>query len=207
MGWRVVGRGIGAALAGASLVVLAWQVQVSGGPDGPLACGSAWDVIAGRVGWEQWWAEDLDAASGEVGASLSRTLECPSAVNVRMVVAGALAALAIAVLGTGEIVGGRRAPGGGTADEASPPSAASRLRRLGLGVAVVGVLGAVAGLIGVALVLADPDSPMYLYVDRGVAALIGATLLVAPVALALAGWAAIIAARALEHSGGSDGPS
>lgn len=202
MRWRWAGRGIGAALLVGAAVVLVLQVQVSAGPsDGTRACGSAWDVVAGRVGWEQWWAEDLDQPASAADPSLVRTLDCPSAVNLRVVVAGGLAALGVTAVVVSELIGRRQGSAGRTAEE----DPARRLRRLGIAVVAVGTVVTAGGLVGLALVLADPESALFLYVDRSVAALVGAVLLMVPVGLLVAGWAAVLAGRALEHPGGTDG--
>jgi hypothetical protein len=183
-------------------VVLVLQVQVSAGPSGgSRACGSAWDVVAGRVGWEQWWAEDLGRPAPAAAPSLVRTLECPSAVNLRMVVASALAALGVTAVVVGEVIGRGR----GLRGRAAEDDPARRLRRLGTVVAAVGAVVTAGGLAGLALVLADPDAALFLYVDRPVAALVGGVLLTLPVGLVVAGWGAVLAARALEHPGGADG--
>jgi hypothetical protein len=197
-----VGRGIGAALLLAAAVVLVLQVQVSAGPSGgSRACGSAWDVVAGRVGWEQWWAEDLGRPAPAAAPSLVRTLECPSAVNLRMVVAGGLAVAGVAAVAVGEVIGRGR----GLRGRAAEDDPARRLRRLGTAVVAVGAVVTAGGLAGLALVLADPDAALFLYVDRPVAALVGGVLLTLPVGLVVAGWGAVLAARALEHPGRADG--
>lgn len=202
MRWRWAGRGIGAALLVGAGVVLLLQVQVSAGVSGGTrACGSAWDVVAGRVGWEQWWAEDLDQPAGAADPPPVRTLECPSAVNVRVVVAAVLAAVGVTAVVVSELIGRRHGSGGRAAGE----DPARRLRRLGVVVVVVGTIVTAGGLVGLALVLADPDSVLFLYVDRSVAALVGAVLLTVPVGLLVVGWAAVLAGRALEHQGGADG--
>jgi SagB-type dehydrogenase family enzyme len=68
-------------LLAVSALVLLLQVSVAAPRTPPRACGSAWDVVAGRAGWPQWWAADL---SDPGGGALARTLRCPDAVNARI---------------------------------------------------------------------------------------------------------------------------
>ena len=193
-----VGVVLGAALVVAALVVLALQVRVPDGRGGTaLACGSAWDAAAGRVGWERWWAADLSQPSG----TLARTSACPDAVNRRMVAAGALAVTGSAVLAVSGLLGRRRRTG----PRGRAIGAADRLRRLGATATVVGAVATAGGVVALLLVLADPGSVLFLYVDRAVVALAGAALLVAPVGLMVVGRAVTLAGRALSPPEGADG--
>jgi hypothetical protein len=89
-----------------SALVLLLQVSVAAPRTPPRACGSAWDVVAGRAGWPQWWAADL---SDPRGGALARTLRCPGAVNARIVASGGLALGAVALVSAGELAELRRA--------------------------------------------------------------------------------------------------
>ena len=57
MSWRWAGWSAGVVLLIVSGLVLLLQVSVTGAGTQPRACGSAWDVVAGRAGWPA--AQDL----------------------------------------------------------------------------------------------------------------------------------------------------
>lgn len=184
-------------LAAAALALTA-QVQVGAGRSGIRSCGSAWDVVAGRVGWPQWWSADLEDR-GATG-SLVRTLDCPGALNRQVVASGALAVGAVAVLSAGEVVGrrrrfGHRRPAGGVP---------GRLKAFGVAMAVLGGLLTAGGLVGIALLVADPSSTLFLYATRPVVVLAGLLLLLPAILLGALGGAAVLMADHLRE-GEDDG--
>ena len=186
MRWRPIGWSLGAALLVAAAAVLVVTVQVEAGFRA-ASCGSAWDVIAGRAGWQQWWA--LDQADPVAGAARLRTTECVGAVNARVVTAAILAGGAIVVFAATALLGGRHSGG---------------LRRLGMAMTLFGVACAAAGLVGIALLVADPNAPMFLYVARPVVVLLGFVLLLPAVLLIALGRVVGLAAGQLPLTGTRD---
>ena len=72
-------------LAAAAIAVTAGQVEVrTSTADAVRSCGSVFDGLADRSGWEVWWAADLDDPRDEVRSALLRTTECPAAINRRV---------------------------------------------------------------------------------------------------------------------------
>jgi hypothetical protein len=175
--WRWVCWSAGAALLVLAGTVLMLQVQVRSAGTTAQSCGSAWDVIAGRVGWQQWWSADLSGPGG----GLSRTLRCPDAVNGRIVLAGGLTLGAVAAVSAGEIATWRRS----RQIRRDAPDAVRRLRLLGTVLTVLGGLLTAGGLAGIALVVADPQAPLFFYASRPIVVLIG-LLLVLPAILLIA---------------------
>jgi hypothetical protein len=183
-------------LAAAAAVVVATQVEVTvevTEPDGGVTrtCGSVFDSIADRSGWETWWARDLDEADPAVRAALVRTSACPDAINLRVavgaVLVGVAAVLVVALLAltdrrhrarVGNVVG-------------------ARLVRLGRVTSYVGAALTVAGLVALVLLVADADSTLFLYTDRLVVGVVGLIVLVPTVALFVIG-------RALTILGGTE---
>lgn len=167
-------------------VVLVTQVEVT--DDGTAAtrtCGSAFDTIVDRTGWESWWASDLDEPDSTVRSALVRTEHCPGAVNARIAVAAGLGGLAL-VLGTlarrptGEDRAGARVHG----EDRTP---ATRLARLGTVTTwIAGVLTA-AGIVAVVVLVADADSTLFLYTDRIVVGVVGLIVLIPTIALFVIG--------------------
>ena len=192
--WRWAGWSAGMILIVVSGLVLLLQVSVPGAGTPPRACGSAWDVVAGRAAWPQWWAADL-ADPGTGGGQLVRTLRCPGAVNARIVTSGGLALGAVALVSAGEFAALRSArrvrPAG--------PGPAGRLRLLGTSVTILGVLLTAAGLAAIALLVADPRASLFLYVSRPVVVLAGLLLLLPAILLIVLGRGASMMARYLAH--------
>lgn len=181
--WRWACWTAGAALLAVAGVVLMLQVQVHGAGTPSRSCGSAWDVIAGRMGWPQWWSGDVaDPAAGR-GIQLVRTLRCPDAVNGRILAAGGLTLAAVGVVAAGELVTRRRMR---TARPAAT-GVAGRLRMLGAILTVLGGLLTAGGLAGIALLVANPASPLFWYVSRPVAVLAGLLLLLPAILLVAIG--------------------
>jgi hypothetical protein len=141
MMWRAIGWGAGIALVVLASVFLLQQVAVGDAGSG-MGCGSSFDVVAGRVGWSDWWAADVaQAAPGERPAFV-RSRDCSAALNRRMFVSGGLLVAGVAVVIGVEAVRAQRSRG---ATRAARP-AADRVRRLGATVTASGVVLAVAGV-------------------------------------------------------------
>ncbi len=180
-------------LAAVAVNVVAAQVEVTNTTvDATRTCGSVFDAVADRSGWELWWAQDLDEPDPEVRAALVRTSGCPDAINGRLALAAVLGGVAaLAVLGAVALRGDRRR-------SRSPDDVADRLVRLGRITSFVGVVLTLAGLVAVVLLVADADSTLFLYTDRLVVAVVGLIVLVPTASL-------IVIGRALVILGGTDG--
>ena len=193
--WRWAGWSAGIVLLIVSGLVLLLQVSVPGAGTPPRACGSAWDVVAGRAGWPQWQAADLSDPAAARDGRLVRTLRCPGAVNARIVTSGGLALGAVALVSAGEFAALRPARRAGSAG----PGPARRLRLLGTAVTILGGLLTAAGLAAIALLVADPRGPLFVYVSRPVVVLAGLLLLLPAILLMVLGRAASVMARCLAH--------
>ena len=178
MRWTWAARLTGAALLAVAAVLLLTGVEVRGASGGrATACGSAWDVVAGRTGWQQWWAQDL--ADPVPGDRLARTDRCPHAVDART-----LATAAAGLAGTAALIGAAAAAGAG---RGTPRRRSARLRTLGRATTVLGALLTTGGLAGLALLTADPAAPLFQYVDRAAVLLVGLLLVLPAVLLVLLG--------------------
>jgi hypothetical protein len=156
-----------------AIVVLQTQVRVGAGdPDG-RACGSALDALTGRSGWERWWSADLDELPAGQASSLTRTELCPRAINNYLWVSSLLVAGGLSALG---LVAWERARARGRGGSLS-------IRRLGTAIVTTGVLLTVGGAVALVVLVADPSSTLFIYVDRLVVALIGLIVLVPALAL------------------------
>ncbi len=179
--WRWVHWGAGMILLVLAGVALLLQVSVRGAGTPPRACGSAWDVITGRAGWPQWWAADLSDPAAASGTALVRTLHCPGALNGRIAAFAGLGGAAVTVVAAGEVAALRRArrvrPG------PVRPGPLRRLKLLGTAVTVLGGLLTAGGLAGIAILVADPGSALFLYVSRPLAAFAGLLLLLPAILL------------------------
>jgi hypothetical protein len=196
--WRWVGRSIGAVLLAIAAALLLITVETSAGGR-RLSCGSGWDVLAGRSGWRAWWAQDLaDPATGD---RLARTANCPDAVNTHIVLAAVLAAAALLAIGAGEFADRRRAA------QSSRPGPGRRLHRLGTAVTALGGALTAAGLAGIALLVANPDATLFLYVGRPVVVLVGLLLLLPAVLLIVLGRGATVLADQLTRTEESHEPT
>ncbi|MBT8241494.1 MAG: hypothetical protein KJN63_09735 [Acidimicrobiia bacterium] len=160
------------ALAG-SLYALFSNVEVG---EPARTCGSVFDSLVDRSGWQEWWALDLDDPDERVRTRLLRTAECPNTVNQRLAVVLGLGTVA-AVLGG---LGRARWPRLTETDTQQP---GQRLVRLGRITSLVGASLAMAGVIGIIALTADADSTLFLYTDRIVVVVIGMVVLVPTVAL------------------------
>ena len=172
--------------------IVAAQVEVThSAVDVTRTCGSAFDAVADRSGWELWWARDLDEPDPDVRSALVRTSGCPDAINGRLALAAVLGGVAaLAVLGAVALRGGRRRSR--TSDDV-----ADRLVRLGRLTSLVGVVLTLAGVVAVVLLVADADSTLFLYTDRLVVGVVGLIVLVPAASLVVIG-------RALTILGGTD---
>jgi hypothetical protein len=186
-------------LAAAAAAVVAAQVEVTvevTEPDVAVTrtCGSVFDSVADRSGWETWWARDLDEANPDVRAALVRTTACPDAINLRLAVGATLggiaAILAVVVLALTDRRPRARADSG----------VGDRLVRLGRVTSYVGAALTIGGLAALVLLVADADSTLFLYTDRLVVGVVGLIVLVPTVALVVIG-------RALMILGGTGGRS
>ena len=157
--WNLV---IGLALVGAVAILLV-QVTVTNDVEAATrTCGSAFDALADRSGWELWWARDLDETDDAVRAALIRTDLCPAAVNQRIMRRSALGALA-------RRVGDDRTAFVRPADHARTKQTVHRTSSIRLGRATTwtGATLSIAGIVAIVVLVADADSTLFLYVDRG----------------------------------------
>jgi hypothetical protein len=189
---RVSGYLVGAALLLIAALTFLAQVQVSDDVGASRSCGSALDVAVGRIGWPDWWSQDLSDPDLGGGDELVRTEDCPDAVNRQQVVAGVFAfGAGLAVTAT-ELL---RARFGGSPRQAGD---GPTLAWLGTAVALLGTVLLLAGLAGVVLLVADPDDTLFLFVSRPTVALIGLVLLLPAVVLVIAGQVLRLTGKRLE---------
>lgn len=169
---------LGAVLLFGALFVFQNQVSVesAGEPDG-RACGSALDALTGRSGWERWWSADLDELPAGQPSQLTRTADCPGAINTYLWVSSLLAVGGLFALG---VATWKRARQRATGEMAS-------LHRLGTSIVTVGAFLTAGGAGALAVLVADPSSTLFIYVDRLVVALIGLIVLVPALALVAIG--------------------
>ncbi|HSP29685.1 MAG TPA: hypothetical protein VLN74_14120 [Ilumatobacteraceae bacterium] len=200
VGRRGLVLALGALAAGlllAAMALVTMQVEVpqvevpAASAETTRTCGSAFDAVADRSGWQLWWAHDLDEPDEDVRAALVRTQQCPDAINRRIVLA--------AVLGTGAasaaacVMWMRR-----RRTQLPGDDVVGRIARLGRITSYVGVGLTVAGCGAIVLLLADAESTLFLYTDRPVVAVVGLIALIPAISL-------IVMGRALALLEGSDG--
>lgn len=193
MPWRWAGWTLGSVLAVIAGVLFLLQVGVHAAGAGSRSCGSSWDVVAGRAGWQQWWSEDLGDATTRPAGALVRTLDCPAAVNHRILISGGLIGATVVTVAAGELAGRRRERERGTRRRTG-----SRLRTLSVVLTAVGCLLTVTGLAGIALLVANPDAALFVYVSRPVVALVGSLLVIPAVFIAALGMTARAAVDYIE---------
>jgi hypothetical protein len=189
---RWAARFVGAALVALCLTLLLLEVRTQGPRGATVTCGSSWDVISGRVGWPQWWSWDTQAGS----ADLARTSRCPGAVNGRMWLVTGLFLAALATMATAEVLARKGRPAVRTSPRA--------MHTVGIVLLVLGAALTVAGVIGIALLTADPTDPLFLYVSRPVAVLVGLLLLVPAVLIAALGLVAMTWSQPAAGVGSTD---
>ena len=178
---------LGAAIASALMIVLLAavllvQIEVT---DAEVAatrsCGSVFDSVVDRSGWEQWWPQDLDETD-EVRSALVRTNRCPEAVNQRVAIA-AMLAITGAVLGA-VAISRRRAD---RSANAPASSIGRRVVRIGRLTSALGSALTTLGIIAIVILVADADSTLFLYTDRLVVAVIGLIVLIPTITLFVIG--------------------
>ncbi|MGE5210907.1 MAG: hypothetical protein ACM3MM_06560 [Acidobacteriota bacterium] len=175
----------------AASVVMAQVETTPAAVDVTRTCGSVFDAVADRSGWEIWWAQDLDEPDPEVRSALVRTSGCPDAINGRLALAAVLGGVAaLAVLGAAVLRADRRR-------SRTRADVADRLVRLGRITSLAGVILTLAGVVAVVLLVADADSTLFLYTDRLVVGVVGLIVLVPTASLVVIG-------RALTILGGTD---
>ena len=174
---------VGALLVGA-VVVLQTQVDVggTGHGDGTRSCGSSLDALTGRSGWERWWSADLDELSAGRSSQLTRTERCPDAINRHLWLSGILVVGSVFALGA--VVWAR--PRGGAR------GGMNAMRRLGVSIVTIGALLTVGGAVALVVLVADPSSTLFIYVDRLVVSLVGLIVLVPALALIAIGRAIML---------------
>lgn len=177
------------ALSAAAAFLVAAQVEVTDSEVGATrVCGSVFDSVTDRSGWEIWWARDLDEPDDAVRSALVRTTGCPDAINTRLAIAAGLFAVA-AILAIGALVARNRRA------EPSATGSARHLVRLGRATTYVGAALTVAGLVAIVVLVADADSTLFLYTDRLVVGVVGLIVLVPTIALVVIGRALTILGR------------
>jgi hypothetical protein len=195
---RSLSIGVAALLLVIAGVLVLQQVRVTDTSGAAVACGSPFDVVVDRVDWRDWYAADL-ARAGDGPVVFSRSMRCPDALNSRLLLAGGLLVIGVVEVVTFEIVGTRRAR------SATPPRRrALPMQRLGNAAMVTGLIICVGGVGAIVRLVANPDSTLFLYVDRWVAVVIGLLILLPAVWLVVAGRALTLAARPGRTG---DGPS
>ncbi len=187
---RILGFGaIGVMLLLAAGLVALLQVRVDSSGLG-ASCGAPFDVMSGRATWQQWFGEDLADPRIKARTPLVRTESCPTAVNRRTAIAGALGATGLALVTTAAVLGTR---------DRRRRVRPVPLRTLGAWITGVGAVLTSAGLIGLVVLLANPDAALFLYVDRWVIAIIGMLVLIPAIALAASGRALMLVADTREE--------
>ena len=195
---RSVSIGVAALLVVFAGLLVLHQVRVTDSRGAAVACGSPFDVVVGRVDWRDWFAVDLARAGGGPVA-FSRSTKCPDALNSRLLLAGGLLVIGVVEVVTFEIVGSRR-----TRSATPSRGRGPAMQRLGNAAMVTGLIICVGGVGAIVRLAANPDSALFLYVDRWVAVFIGLLMLLPAVWLVVAGRAVGLAARAGRTG---DGPS
>jgi hypothetical protein len=186
-----------AAIAGAVMIVLAGvvllaQIQVTHAETGVTrSCGSAFDSIADRSGWELWWARDLDEPDG-VRDALVRTTQCPDAVNLRL---GIAAALGLAGLGLGAFALRRR-----RTETPATSLVGRRVARIGRFTSALGGTLTAGGVVAIVLLVADSDSTLFLYTDRLVVAVVGLIVLIPTITLFVIGRVLVLVGDSVRQS-------
>ena len=189
----------GVGMVVAALAVAASQIEVTDAEVGVTrVCGSVFDGVADRSGWETWWTHDLDEPDDVVRSALVRTSRCPGAVNNRIVLAAILGAAGSATLIVAAWRRARRESAAATSE------VGGRLVRLGQVTSFVGAGLTVLGVAGIVLLLADSDSTLFLYTDRTVVAVVGLIVLVPAIALIAMGRAVALFGRGRGPSDASD---
>lgn len=184
------------------LVALLVQVEVTSRTLGTTrTCGSAFDSLVDRSGWELWWARDLDEPDSAMRSALVRTTACPGAVNARTALAVALGSVGVILAA---LAGRHRARQ--MVPVADPVSSGRRVARLGLIVTVTGAVFALAGVVAVIVLVADAESTLFLYTDRLVVGVVGLIVLVPTLALFAIGRLLMIVGPEIDRQRRDDDP-
>jgi hypothetical protein len=160
-------------------------------------CGSAFDSLVDRSGWQDWWALDLDDPDEGVRSELLRTVQCPNAVNQRLGLVLGLGAFAVVLIGLSRPRRSRS-----IAADTRPPG--PELVRLGRITSRAGATLAIAGILGIIVLTADSDSTLFLYTDRVVVLVIGLVVLVPTLALVAIGRVLVLFGPHIARLGGDD---
>lgn len=184
---RITAAVVALAAVCAAATTLVAQIDVASESVGSRACGSAFDGIVDREGWQTWWAGDLDEPDDSARSALVRTTLCPDAVNNRIRIAGVFGGVALLAAVLTWALHPERS------DVESRDGGRARLRRLGAASTAAGALLTGAGLIGVIVLVADRESTLFLYTDRLVVGIVGLVVLIPPMALIVIGRALSIA--------------
>jgi hypothetical protein len=188
---------VAAAIAGVVMIVLAGfvllsQIEVTSAETGVTrSCGSVFDSVADRSGWELWWARDLDEPEG-VRDDLVRTTRCPDAVNLRL---GIAAALGLGGLGLGAFALRRR-----RAETPATSLVGRRVERIGRFTSALGGTLTAGGVVAIAVLVADSDSTLFLYTDRLVVAVVGLIVLIPTITLFVIGRVLVLVGDSVRQS-------
>ena len=167
----------------AAIAVLLSHVQVTDEDVGATrVCGSSFDSVVDRSGWETWWIGDLDEPDSQVRPALVRTSRCPNAVNLRTTLAAILASIGLA-----GIIVARPRTRFGPVDDAERSGVGQRIARLGTVTAFAGGALTLAGVVSIIVLVADADSTLFLYTDRLVVGVVGLIVLMPTLALFVIG--------------------
>ena len=198
---RVLALGaVGVGMIVAALAMTAFQIEVTDDEIGVTrTCGSVFDGVADRSGWEVWWARDLDEPDEAVRSALVRTTRCPGAVNDGILLAAALGAAGVVALLVAAWWRPRRE------STAAASSVGGRVVRLGRVTSFVGAGLTVLGSAAIVVLLADADSTLFLYTDRAVVGAVGLIVLVPAIALLVMGRALVLVGRGTGLSDPDDG--
>jgi len=178
-----------------SVTTLVVQVTVSNDVEAASrTCGSAFDAIVDRSGWEIWWARDLDEPDESVRAALIRTDLCPAAINQRIALASVLG-----VLGVVSAMFARLRMTGGRPTSRAGHLSADQIVRLGRATTWIGAALSIAGVVAIVVLVADADSTLFLYVDRLVVGVVGLIVLIPTIALFVIGRALVLVGTHLER--------
>ncbi len=189
-----------AAIAAALMIVLLAavvlvQIEVT---DAEVAatrsCGSVFDSIVDRSGWEQWWAHDLDEPD-DVRSALVRTTRCPGAVNQRVAIA---AVLAITAVVSGTVAIARRRADRSAHAAVSPFG--RQVVRIGRFTSALGGALTALGIIAIVILVADADSTLFLYTDRLVVAVVGFIVLIPTITLFVIGRVLVLVGENVQPS-------
>jgi hypothetical protein len=181
-------------LAGSVAVFLAQTNVTNEAVEATRSCGSAFDSVVDRSGWELWWAADLDEPDDLVRSALVRTDLCPSAINWRIGIAAALGGMSV-LLAVFVSLRGRSERRRGPAET----NVADRIVRLGRATSAVGAALTIGGLVAIVVLVADADTTLFLYTDRIVVVVGGLIVLMPAMALFAIGLVLVLVGAYLQQ--------